>query len=54
MLFERNADHGALDDRLLTDAKTADSLPLLQFTLRQLYERRVERDGETLFDARRL
>jgi hypothetical protein len=48
LLFERDAEHGALDDRLLTDAKTADSLPLLQFTLRQLYERSVERDGGTL------
>ncbi len=48
LLFERNAEHGALDDRLLTDAKTADSLPLLQFTLRQLYERRVERDDQTV------
>ena len=42
------AEKGALDERLLADANTADSLPLLQFTLRQLYERRVEADGETL------
>jgi tetratricopeptide (TPR) repeat protein len=47
LLFERSAERGALDDRLLADAKTADSLPLLQFTLRQLYERRVELEGET-------
>src|SRR5262249_24529970 len=37
----------ALDDRLLADAKNADSLPLLQFTLQQLYERRVETDNRT-------
>ena len=39
---------GALDERLLADANTADSLPLLQFTLRQLYERRSEAGDETL------
>src|SRR5262249_6619064 len=32
---------------LLREAKTADSLPLLQFTLQQLYERREEIAGET-------
>jgi eukaryotic-like serine/threonine-protein kinase len=47
LVFEGDAQHGALDERLLADAKTAESLPLLQFTLRQLYERRVEKDGET-------
>ena len=47
LVFEGDAQHGALDERLLTDAKTADSLPLLQFTLRQLYERRLEEGGET-------
>jgi hypothetical protein len=47
LVFERDTGHGALDERLLADAKTADSLPLLQFTLRQLYERRIEVDGET-------
>jgi WD40 repeat protein len=47
LVFETNAEKGSLDERLLTDAKTADSLPLLQFTLRQLYERRVEREGKT-------
>jgi WD40 repeat protein len=47
LLFETDAQHGALDERLLADAKTADSLPLLQFTLRQLYERRVEVDAQT-------
>jgi hypothetical protein len=45
LLFERDADKGDLDDRLLADAKTADSLPLLQFTLRQLYDQRAEIDG---------
>jgi eukaryotic-like serine/threonine-protein kinase len=46
LVFEWNADKGELDERLLADAKTPDSLPLLQFTLRQLYDRRVEADGE--------
>jgi tetratricopeptide (TPR) repeat protein len=45
LVFESNA-KGELDERLLADAKTADSLPLLQFTLRQLYERRIEVDGQ--------
>jgi len=48
LVFETSAEKGALDDRLLADAHTADSLPLLQFTLRQLYERRVEADDATL------
>jgi WD40 repeat protein len=47
LAFEANAENGLLDERLLADAKTADSLPLLQFTLRQLYERRVEAAGKT-------
>ena len=47
LMFENHSQKGALDERLLADAKTADSLPLLQFTLRQLYERRVEANGET-------
>jgi hypothetical protein len=47
LVFESDDQHGALDERLLADAKTADSLPLLQFTLRQLYERRREESGET-------
>jgi hypothetical protein len=46
LVLERDVDKGELDERLLTDAKTADSLPLLQFTLRQLYDRRVEADGK--------
>jgi tetratricopeptide (TPR) repeat protein len=47
LVFENNAQNGALDERLLADAKTPDSLPLLQFTLRQLYEKRVEANRET-------
>jgi tetratricopeptide (TPR) repeat protein len=47
LVFETNAGKGALDERLLADANTADSLPLLQFTLRQLYERRSEVGDET-------
>jgi WD40 repeat protein len=46
LVFETNAEKGDLGERLLGDAKTADSLPLLQFTLRQLYERREEIAGE--------
>ena len=46
LAFENNLPRGDLDERLLADANTADSLPLLQFTLRQLYERRVEADGQ--------
>jgi eukaryotic-like serine/threonine-protein kinase len=46
LAYEHSADTGGLDERLLADAKTADSLPLLQFTLRDLYEKRVEADGE--------
>jgi WD40 repeat protein len=48
LTFEPDAEKGFLDERLLADAKTADSLPLLQFTLRQLYERRVEANDKTL------
>ena len=46
LAFETDTQKGPLDERLLADAKTADSLPLLQFTLRQLYDRRVETAGE--------
>jgi tetratricopeptide (TPR) repeat protein len=45
LIFETDAEKGELGERLLADAKTADSLPLLQFTLRQLYERRDETAG---------
>ena len=46
LVFETDTAKGELGDRLLADAKSADSLPLLQFTLRQLYERREEIAGE--------
>ena len=46
LVFETNAEKGDLGERLLADAKTADSLPLLQFTLRRLYDRREEIAGE--------
>ena len=46
-MFESEPAKGELGERLLADAKTADSLPLLQFTLRQLYERREEIAGGT-------
>jgi tetratricopeptide (TPR) repeat protein len=42
LVFETDTEKGELGERLLADAKSADSLPLLQFTLRQLYERREE------------
>ena len=45
LAFERDPARGDLDQRLLADAKSADSLPLLQFTLQQLYGQRVEADG---------
>jgi len=45
LAFEVDGERGPLDQRLLTDAKTADSLPLLQFTLRKLYEQRVDKAG---------
>jgi WD40 repeat protein len=48
LVFESNAEQGAVDERILADAKTPDSLPLLQFTLRQLYERRTEAGEKTL------
>ena len=47
LTFESDLAKRALDDRLLADAKNADSLPLLQFTLQQLYERRVETENRT-------
>ena len=47
LVFETLPVKGALDDRLLADAKTAESLPLLQFTLRELYEQRAETNDET-------
>ena len=47
LTFESEPAKGALDERLLADAKNADSLPLLQFTLQQLYERRAETEHET-------
>jgi energy-coupling factor transporter ATP-binding protein EcfA2 len=46
LVFGTDTEKGELGDRLLADAKSADSLPLLQFTLRQLYERREESAGE--------
>jgi tetratricopeptide (TPR) repeat protein len=46
LAFQTGTEKGELGERLLADAKTADSLPLLQFTLRQLYERREEIAGE--------
>jgi eukaryotic-like serine/threonine-protein kinase len=47
LTFENEPTKGALDERLLADAKNADSLPLLQFTLQQLYERRSDTKNET-------
>jgi eukaryotic-like serine/threonine-protein kinase len=47
LVFETDSEKGELGERLLADAKSADSLPLLQFTLRQLYEQREVIAGET-------
>jgi WD40 repeat protein len=46
LVFERDPQKGYLDDRLLADAGTADSLPLLQFTLSRLYDQGIEADGQ--------
>jgi WD40 repeat protein len=43
--YESDVQKGELDARLLADGSTAESLPLLQFTLRQLYDRREEAGG---------
>jgi eukaryotic-like serine/threonine-protein kinase len=56
LAFEHDTDKGALDERILADAKTADGLPLLQFTLQQLYARRVAAEGgarltHTVYDS---
>jgi eukaryotic-like serine/threonine-protein kinase len=48
LLFEHEETKGDLDQRLLADAKFPDSLALLQFTLQQLYERRVDTGGRAL------
>ena len=48
LAYETDPAKGALDDRILADAASPDSLPLLQFALQQLYERRVERGEATL------
>ena len=45
LVFEGDTAHGELDERLLADAKSADSLALLQFTLRQFYDHRAEAGG---------
>ena len=47
LVFESDTQKGELGERLLADAKNADSLPILQFTLQQLYERRAEIAGTT-------
>jgi tetratricopeptide (TPR) repeat protein len=47
LAFEHDPVKGDLDERLLADARSADSLPLLQFTLQQLYRQRVDADGQT-------
>jgi len=46
LIYEVDPAKGALDDRILADAASPDSLPLLQFALQQLYERRVESGDE--------
>ena len=44
--YEVDPAKGALDDRILADAASPDSLPLLQFALQQLYVSRVEGGDE--------
>jgi hypothetical protein len=45
LVFETDAQNGELGERLLADAKTADSLPLLQFTLWHGERRSVARSS---------
>jgi hypothetical protein len=53
LVFERNNVGVSLDEQLLMDAAGADTLPLLQFTLQQLFEKREVVGNETrlTFDA---
>ena len=56
LVYETDAKTGErLDERLLGDAERADLLPLLQFTLNQLFEARERRDhgGQLTFAAYR-
>ena len=46
LIFEADANGRTLDERLLADAGRADMLPLLQFTLDQLFLERTSVDGE--------
>ncbi len=48
LVYETDAETGdRLDDRLIADIDRPDMLPLLQFTLNFLFEKRVTEDGET-------
>ena len=49
LVYEADPKTGeSLDDRLLREAGSADTLPLLQFTLQRLFEERKVVDGKTL------
>lgn len=52
LVYEKDGRTGQpLDERLLQDALGGDTLPLLEFTLNSLYERREVVDGETRLTA---
>jgi tetratricopeptide (TPR) repeat protein len=46
LAFERDSSGVSLDERLLEDATGPDTLPLLQFTLQQLFEEKRNIDGK--------
>jgi tetratricopeptide (TPR) repeat protein len=46
LVFDRNSQGELLDDRIVADAGNADTLPLLQFTLQRIFEKRELIDGE--------
>ena len=47
--FDRDQESGrSLDEQLLADADRPDMLPLVQFALQELFDRREAKDGETL------
>jgi hypothetical protein len=49
LAYERNSKTGqSLDEKLLEDAGRADMLPLLQFALQELFERRAIKDADAL------
>ena len=52
--FDRDEESGhGLDEQLLTDADKTDMLPLVQFALQELFDRREEKEGVLTFAAYR-